>query len=227
MAFTIEDVRDLLALLRQHPEWRDAVRREVLTDELLELPTVVRRLADSHERLTAQVADLTVRVADLAARVGDLAVQMHELGRIVGRLDGRVGNLEGWRYEERFSARARVTEILRRPVAVDLAELEPVLDARDNGRLADGEWKQLLALDFLFMGKMGTGPDAPKRLVALEVSQVVDSRDVQRAHDRASILARVGFDAIPAVGGSRMTDDAAALAERLGVRTLINSTDQS
>jgi hypothetical protein len=59
------------------------------------------------------------------------------------------------------------------------------------------------------------------------VSQVVDARDVQRAHDRAGILARIGFDAIPAVGGSRVPADAAQLATRLGVRTLTTSTDES
>lgn len=220
MAFTIEDLRDLLALLREHPEWRDAVRREVLTEELLGLPAIVRRLAEAQERL-AQAQER------LAGEMERLSAQVRELGRIVGRLDGRIGNLEGWRYEERFNARARITEILRRPVAVDLAELELVLDARDAGRLTEDEWKQLLALDFLFRGRLRPGADSPERLVALEVSQVVDSRDVQRAHDRARLLARVGFEAIAAVGGSRLTEDATALAEQLGVRTLIDSTDAS
>jgi hypothetical protein len=59
------------------------------------------------------------------------------------------------------------------------------------------------------------------------VWQVVDSRDVQRAHDRASILGRLGLEAIAAVGGSRVTRDAAELAGRLGVRTLIDSADDS
>lgn len=241
MAFTIEDLGDLLALLRQHPEWRDAVRREVLTEELLGLPTVVGRLAEAQERLAedlarlaarvdhlaAQVDRLAAQVDQLAARVDQLAAQVSELSRIVGTLDGRVGNLEGWRYEQQFNARARITQILRRPVEVDLADLEPVLDARDGGRLTEREWKQLLALDFLFRGRLGSGPEAPDRLLALEVSQVVDTRDVQRAHDRAEILTRIGLEAIAAVGGSRVTEDAAQLAERLGVRTLTNSTDES
>jgi argininosuccinate lyase len=63
-------------------------------------------------------------------------------------------------------------------------------------------------------------------LLALEVSQVVDSRDVQRAHDRAEILSRIGVEAIAAVGGSRVTADATQLAEQLGVRTVINSLDE-
>ena len=241
MAFTIDDLNDLLALLRQHPEWRDAVRREVLSRELVELPEIVGRLAEGQAQLTttvdqlaARMDQLTARVDQLAAKVdelvrevGRLATEMRELGAIVRRLDGRVGNLEGWRYQERFNARGHVTEIVRRPVAIDMADLDPVLDARDDERLSPEEWKQLLGLDFLFRGRLGKGADAPESLVALEVSQVVDSRDVQRAHDRAAILARFGFKTIAAVGGSRLTKDAASLAERLGVRMLVDGIDES
>jgi len=219
VAFTIEDLRDLLEFLRQRPEWRDAVRREVLIEDLLGLPAVV-------ERLAVQMQELGRVVARLSEAQERLTVQMQELGRVVARLDGRVGNLEGWRYERRFNARARVTEIVRRPTEVNLADLDPVLDARDAGRLSESEWKQLLALDFLFKGTTGAGSDAEERLVALEVSHVVDSRDVERAHDRAGILARLGFATVPAVGGRRLTEDAAVLADRLGVRTLLDWTDE-
>lgn len=41
----IQDLDDLIKQLRQHPEWRDALRREILTEELLSLPQIVRELA--------------------------------------------------------------------------------------------------------------------------------------------------------------------------------------
>jgi hypothetical protein len=219
MAFTVEDLNDLIELLRQHPEWREAVRREVLTRELLELPLIVERLAD-------RLDQLATRTDQLAVRMDQLVAEMLELATITRRLDGRVGNLEGWRYEQKFNALSRVTEILRKPALVQIADIDPVLDARDEGRLSPTEWKQLVVLDFLFRGRVGKGVDAPESFVALEVSQVVDSRDVQRAHDRAAILTRLGLKAIPAVGGSRLTDDASMLAEQLGVRTLIDAPDQ-
>jgi len=195
MAFSVDDLNDFLAILHEHPEWRQAVRREVLSQELLELPEVVRQLAAS--------------VAELAA--------------VVRRLDGRVGNLEGWRYEQPFNARGRASEIVRRPVQVNVSELDSVLNAGDEGLLSPEEWKQLLALDFLFTGRMGKGLDAPERFVAMEVSQVVDSRDVQCAYDRAMLLARAGLNALVAVGGRRLTSDAALLADQLGVRVLTDS----
>ena len=35
---TINTIHDLIRLLRENEEWRNAVRRELLTEELLELP---------------------------------------------------------------------------------------------------------------------------------------------------------------------------------------------
>jgi chromosome segregation ATPase len=211
MAFTGQDLGDLLALLRQHPEWRDAVRREVLTEQLIELPAIVQRLAEADERLatrieqiaeslaqlssrvdqltarveqltgrldqlTARVEQLTARfdqlaegLAQLTARVDGLTADVTELGHIVARMDGRLGNLEGWRYEQRFNARARVLDIIRRPVEVNLADLDLVVDARASGTLTDQEWTQLLALDFLLKGRVGRGADAAETLLALEV----------------------------------------------------------
>jgi hypothetical protein len=39
MSVPIRSSDELLAALRGHPECRDAIRREILTEELLELPT--------------------------------------------------------------------------------------------------------------------------------------------------------------------------------------------
>ena len=47
MPFTIEDFGDLVKLLGQHPEWQAELRRHVLSEELLELPALVRQLAEA------------------------------------------------------------------------------------------------------------------------------------------------------------------------------------
>jgi hypothetical protein len=39
MAFTVQDFHDLITLVVQHPEWRAELRRLVLTEELLALPS--------------------------------------------------------------------------------------------------------------------------------------------------------------------------------------------
>ena len=45
MAMAPSDVRDFLQVLREHPEWRADVRAEVLGEELISLPDLVRQVA--------------------------------------------------------------------------------------------------------------------------------------------------------------------------------------
>src|SRR5205809_404083 len=85
---TSDGLMDLLAFQRQHPEWRDAVRREVLSRELVELPEIDGRLAEGQAQLTARMEQLAAKVDELAREVGRLATEMRELGAIVRRLDG-------------------------------------------------------------------------------------------------------------------------------------------
>ena len=58
MSFTVSDFQDLIRLLEAHPEWRAELRRLLLTDEILALPEIVRRLAEAQERVEAQLAEL-------------------------------------------------------------------------------------------------------------------------------------------------------------------------
>ncbi|MFN3420473.1 MAG: hypothetical protein ACK40X_01940, partial [Armatimonadota bacterium] len=58
MAFTVEDLNDLLVLLEKHPEWKERLRQVLLTEELLRLPSAVNRLIASVDRLTEAVERL-------------------------------------------------------------------------------------------------------------------------------------------------------------------------
>ena len=53
MAFTIEAFRDLIDVLEQHPEWRAELRRHVLSDDLLELPSLIRQLTEALAEIRA------------------------------------------------------------------------------------------------------------------------------------------------------------------------------
>ncbi|MDW8028780.1 MAG: hypothetical protein RMK94_10370 [Armatimonadota bacterium] len=57
MAFTVEDLTDLIAILEQKPEWRERLRQILLTKELLELPQTVERIAQAVERLTQEAEE--------------------------------------------------------------------------------------------------------------------------------------------------------------------------
>ena len=50
---TISTPDDLLRVLRERPEWKEAVRREILTEELMNLPARFDRFVASTEQFIA------------------------------------------------------------------------------------------------------------------------------------------------------------------------------
>ncbi len=62
MAFTVNDLNDLLRILREQPEWLAEVRRVVLTEELLALPALVRELAEAQRRTDERLAEFEQRM---------------------------------------------------------------------------------------------------------------------------------------------------------------------
>jgi outer membrane murein-binding lipoprotein Lpp len=106
---TINTMQDLTRLLRENPEWRDEIRRELLTEELLELPQrfaeytkVTDRRLDGIDRkidaLTNNVNRLTGRVDALTNNVNTLTIRVDALTDNVNRLTGRVDTL-GYRVD--------------------------------------------------------------------------------------------------------------------------------
>ncbi|MDR7446793.1 MAG: hypothetical protein QN166_07140 [Armatimonadota bacterium] len=101
MSFTVTDFQDLLRLLRERPEWREELRRLLLTEELFALPqgvrelaTEVRRLAELQARTHEQISQLVqaqVRAEEQARR---LEQALAELAQAQRRTEERVGRLE-------------------------------------------------------------------------------------------------------------------------------------
>ncbi len=73
MPFTIEDFGDLVRLLGEHPEWQAELRRQVLSEELLELPALVRQLAEAQARTEQRLTELTEAQARTEQRLTELA----------------------------------------------------------------------------------------------------------------------------------------------------------
>jgi len=84
MTFTVSDFRDWIHILYDHPEWREEFRRAALTDEILELPGIVRELADSHRELVEAHRELVESVRELSAAQTRLGSAVGELQRACG-----------------------------------------------------------------------------------------------------------------------------------------------
>ncbi|MCS6907608.1 MAG: hypothetical protein RML93_06985, partial [Anaerolineales bacterium] len=109
MAFEVQDFLDLVTLLHRHPEWQEELRRLVLTREVLELPEIVRELAEAQKRTEQRVEELAEAqkrseerltrleqvVAELAEAQKRTEEELHALTRRVDGLTGEVGNLRG------------------------------------------------------------------------------------------------------------------------------------
>ena len=120
MPFTVADFHDLARLLYEHPEWRAELRRLVLTDEILELPALVRQLAESQQamaqeqRILAQEQRaLAQEQRTLAQEQRALAQEQRALAEAQRRTEERVGRLELALAELAESQRA-LTEAQRR-----------------------------------------------------------------------------------------------------------------
>ncbi len=252
MAFTVNDFADLRQLLYLHPEWRAELQQLLMPDDMLNMPALLRELAQSHqraerrldrveatlaelarfekrsearlERLEAAVAELVeaqkrseARLDRLEAAVAELVeaqkrteVQVEKLTAalevISSRLDhltDRVARLDGRDLERHYRERAGAFfGRWLRPVSLVLSDaLRETLEAR----LPEEDVEDVMRLDLLIQGQARRLPDTPERLVAFEVSVVVDRGDVERARRRAALLQRAGLHAAPGVAGERLT----------------------
>ncbi len=139
MPFTVADFPDLLRLLGEHPEWQAALRRHILTDELLAVPGRLDRVEAALEQLTvrvdqlaARLEELTVRVDQLTVRVDQLAARLEELTVRVEQLAVRVDQLAA-RLEEltvRVDALAEAQARTEQQLATLTARVDALAEAQ-------------------------------------------------------------------------------------------------
>ena len=120
MAQEIRSAQDIIRLLRENPQFRDEVRRYVLSEELLSLPALVRELAanvaalaEAQRRSEERLSALEERVIRLEDAVAALAAAQRRSEERLSALEERVTRLEDAvaalaeaqrRSEERLSA---------------------------------------------------------------------------------------------------------------------------
>jgi cell division protein FtsB len=94
MAFTVNDFRDLLEIIRTMPEWKEALRRELLGEEILSLPALIRDLLKVIEEMNKRLYRVEQDVEVLKADVGVLKADVGVLKADVGVLKADVGVLK-------------------------------------------------------------------------------------------------------------------------------------
>jgi hypothetical protein len=211
MPFSVEDFHDLVRLLAEHPEWRAELRQLVLSDELLELPALVRQLVE-------RVGTLADAQARTEARLTTLADAQERTEARLKNVEGDVADLKGEVLESRYARRAGAyfSPLARRLRVLDPGRLADQLDdAVLAGQLTNQERTAILAADLVLTG-VGRDDQAEIYLV-VDVSWGIGVSDVARAAQRARLLERLGRPAMPVVAGDRIDSESEALARLHGV----------
>jgi hypothetical protein len=95
------------------------------------------------------------------------------------------------------------------------ALLDVIEDAFDEGRLTWEERVAILHADLVMTGRRrDTGEDV---YLLVEVSDRIETHDVEQAVERAALLEKLGRPVLPVVAGESIDDRAAALADEHGV----------
>ena len=213
---TVNDFTDILRIIREQPEWGDALRSALLSKELLEMPqTLAEFVKATNQRLSALESDVTELKAG-QARLEEGQARLEEsharLERAFARLDGDVGNLKGDAYELKvgnniLSIMGQHTDII--PVRVlkgarapnDMAYLNPIYEARRKGIITERERVDAFAVDIVLEGR-GEAEDSTL-LIVVEVSVTIADSDVDRASERAGIVQKAtGKQVLPMVVGA-------------------------
>ncbi|HXE73613.1 MAG TPA: hypothetical protein VNO81_13210 [Candidatus Nitrosotenuis sp.] len=110
---TIQDVEELIELVRRDPVLRRRVLEALLSEELLQLPAALERLTEQVSRLVDQVAHLVERQERLEERQERLEERQERLEERQERLEERQERLE--ERQERLEERlARLEETVQR-----------------------------------------------------------------------------------------------------------------
>ena len=185
----VRSLQDILTALQRHPEWRTALRQQLLGEELLELPA-----------LFAKFAAETTRRLDLLTQ--ELAATNKRLDRVLAD----VGILKGAHAETK--ARANIA-VIADELHLEYRRIVPGVElrrvARDNGAdLRNDEIKSFVASDIMAEAIDAEGNTT---YLAVEASYTGDLHDADRARSHAALMQRLTNKPCRAVIASARNND--------------------
>ena len=163
---TINSQDDFLEALRNNPQWRDAVRTQILSENLLQLPVKFDAFVEEHR--TTHI-NLDARLDRIDARLGRIESDT----RTMRGYTARIRTIQ----DSQGIASDMGLEFVRTLSAGDLSEMAGNTLPRDVGR-------SFRNADLVIEATDGTDT----RYIALEVSFTADLRDCNRAIRNARLI---------------------------------------
>jgi cell division protein FtsB len=226
MALSSEDKERFLSFLRADQGFREAVRRELLTAELVSLPERFAVLADQVHALTGSVDALTARVDELTARVDELTARVDAF---VEATDRRLGFLERQvtRLADDYGDLRRL--VLKQQVRqnpgyylhkyarrIHVMSIDQLLDEPGASALSEEEQDVLARTDVLARGVSRESGRAV--FLVVEATWRPHSGDVEREVTRRDILTSKGVETLAIIVPKKpATESVRHLAEVSGV----------
>ena len=210
---TINNQDDFLKALRNNPQWRDAVRAQILGDDLMELPAkfdaFVEQQTAQNQKFDAFVEEHRTTHINIDARFDRIDARFDRIDARFDRMEGDFGTIKGDFARSRTVQDARNIaydiglEFVRTLSSDELREMAGNTLPRDVGR-------SFRNADLVIEATDGTGT----RYIAMEVSFTADLRDCDRAIRNARLIESfTGKAAQAAVASVRNDRDAAEAVE--------------
>ena len=202
---TINTMQDLTRLLKENPEWRDELRRLLLTEELLELP---QRFAE-YTKVTDKRLDTIERRLD--------SLRGYALEQ---RLPTQIPPLVASRF------RVRRPYPIWNPGIIPLHPRTQAFESRmeqaaEDGTITDDEETRLRVTDLVLRSQRQT--DRSTLWFAVEASGVINYEDITRANRSAAAITKIyEQDALPLVYGYRIDEEQRGLADQLEVTVFLD-----
>ena len=233
----IETTEDLLRLLDENPEFLEAVRRKILTDELMRLPAEFsafrQETRERFEGIDRHFERIDERFTGIDERFERIEERLERLDGDVQTLksDGEI--LKGYGLESVLPTRGlsmlaerldlRRARIVR--ATGDSRGSEDFTDrlwnALDSGTITRREYRRILRTDMVVRAERHTSRGTPF-YIAVEASFTADADDTERVALSAQILRKVipDTEVVPALFYSEISETDLKEAEAEGITTI-------
>jgi len=231
--YSIVTFADILRALKSHPDWLEELRKIILTAELLELPKKFDELLKRVEKIESDVEilkqdvavlkqDVAVLKQDVAVLKQDVAVLKQDveiLKKDMAYLKGEFGRFKGKDFERTIKDKhyAYFGKLLRKTKLVQFEEILQIIDdAEEKGLIKEEQRDSLLNLDIIVKGQIKSTQKPV--VLAVEISYSLYEDDIERAIERAQILAQILHEeVIPTVVTAEVREDVEKLADDKGI----------
>ncbi len=214
---TPEERGRFIAALRSDEAFRNDVRKEVLTEQLLEVPQRISgielrltemdaRITEMDARITEMDARLTARIDALTERMDRLTERMDALVKQMiyhaARTDKVIGEFKEMRF--RLDVDDYLYELVDNAKVMKRRDIDRLL-AKASPELRNRAREVLFRSDAVVSGKL---PGKSNQVTAVvEISSVVGTSDIGRARNGALLLEELGVRSFAVVAGEEVTEE--------------------